>query len=161
VKKLAGLKIKSKRGVIMNPKARRLAREYALQALYQWQIAHHAPSDIQSQFLAHPFNKKTDLDYFKELLHSIPDHSVELDAYMGPFLNRPIDELDPIELAILRISIYELAKRSDVPYRVIINEALELAKKFGSIEGYKFVNGILDHVARQLRAHEITADKKQ
>jgi N utilization substance protein B len=144
----------------MNPTARRLAREYALQALYQWQIAHNAPTDIQSQFLAHAFNKKTDLEYFKELLHSIPNQYEELDGYMTPFLSRPIDELDPIELAILRISIYELAKRLDVPYRVVINEALELAKKFGSIEGYKFVNGILDHVARELRVSEIAAAKK-
>jgi N utilization substance protein B len=144
----------------MNPTARRLAREYALQSLYQWQIAHHLPSDIEAQFLAHPFNKKTDLDYFKELLHAIPDQYEELDAYMTPFLSRPIDELDPIELAILRISIYELAKRLDVPYRVIINEAMELTKKFGSIEGYKFVNGILDHIARELRAQEVAAAKK-
>ena len=143
----------------MNPTARRLAREYALQALYQWQIAHNPPADIQSQFLAHPFNKKTDLEYFKELLHSIPNQHEELDCHMIPFLSRSIDELDPIELAILRISIYELAKRLDVPYRVIINEALELTKKFGSIEGYKFVNGVLDHVARKLRTHETTTKK--
>jgi N utilization substance protein B len=144
----------------MNPTARRLARGYALQAIYQWQIAHNAPADIQAQFLAHQFNKKTDLEYFKELLNSIPDQYEELDNHMIPFLSRPIEELDPIELAILRISIYELAKRPDVPYRVVINEALELAKKFGSIEGYKFVNGILDHVARELRPVEVAANKR-
>lgn len=144
----------------MSPTARRLAREYALQALYQWQIAQNAPSDIYSHFLSYTYNKKTDLDYFKELLYAIPDQHEVLDGYMTPFLSRPIDELDPIELNILRISIYELANRLDVPYRVIINEALELSKKFGSIEGYKFVNGILDHVARQLRTHEVTAAKK-
>lgn len=138
----------------MNPTARRLAREYALQSIYQWQIAHNMPADIHTQFLKHSYNKKTDLAYFKELLFSIPDQYEILDRHMIPFLSRPIEELDPIELAILRISIYELANRLDVPYRVVINEALELTKKFGSVEGYKFVNGILDHVARELRALE-------
>ena len=79
---------------------------------------------------------------------------------MTPFLSRPIDELDPVELAILRLSIYELAKRPDIPYRVVINEALELTKKYGSIEGYKFVNGVLDHVAKEVRKIEIAEDKK-
>lgn len=145
----------------MNPTARRLARQYAMQALYQWQLSHTAPAEIEDQFIRHQkMNKKTDLVYFKELIHGIPDHQDELDNHMNPFLSRPIDELDPIELAILRLSIYELAKRLDVPYRVAINEALELAKKYGSVEGYKFVNGILDQVAKKLRAHEIAADKK-
>jgi len=145
----------------MNPKARRFARQYAVQALYQWQISHTLPRDIETQFLLHhQMSKKTDLVYFKELIHAIPEHHDELDNYMNPFLNRPINELDPVELAILRLSIYELAKRWDIPYRVIINEALELTKKFGSIEGYKFVNGVLDHVAHTIRSTEIHAEKK-
>jgi N utilization substance protein B len=145
----------------MNPIARRLAREYALQSLYQWQIANNAPTDIHAQFLNYAYNKKTDLIYFKELLFSIPDQHEELDQHMIPFLNRPFDEVDPIELIILRIAIYEMAKRPDVPYRVVINEALELAKKFGSVEGYKFVNGILDHIAKELRTHEVAAHKDE
>lgn len=145
----------------MNPTARRFARQYALQALYQWQIAHTLPADIEEQFLVHQqMSKKTDLAYFKDLVHAIPEYHEELDQHMIPFLSRPIEELDPIELCILRLSIYELAKRLDVPYRVVINEALELTKKFGSIEGYKFVNGILDHVARKLRTHEMAVEKK-
>src|ERR671938_485704 len=113
----------------MNPTARRFARQYALQALYQWQLSHTLPADIEAQFLAYQrMNKKTDLIYFKELLHAIPEQYEELDGYMTPFLSRPLDELDPIELTILRMSIYELAKRLDVPYRVAINEALELTK---------------------------------
>lgn len=145
----------------MNPTARRFARQYALQALYQWQISHTLPAEIEEQFLVHQqMSKKTDLAYFKDLVHAIPEYHEEIDNYMIPFLNRPIDELDPIELSILRLSIYELSRRLDVPYRVVINEALELTKKFGSIEGYKFVNGILDHVARQLRTHEISGEKK-
>ena len=145
----------------MNPSARRLARQYALQALYQWQLSEAVPAEIEAQFLKHQkMNKKTDFVYFKELIHAVPNHFAELDQLMTPFLSRPIDELDPVELAILRLSIYELAKRPDIPYRVVINEALELTKKYGSIEGYKFVNGVLDHVAKKVRKIEIAEDKK-
>lgn len=144
----------------MNPTARRLARQYALQGMYQWQLSDTRPADIILQLMAQQFNKKTDVDFFRELVYKIPLHHVELDNHMIPFLKRPIDELDPIELAILRIGIYELANRLDIPYRVTINEALELTKKFGSIEGYKFVNGVLDQVAHQLRPLEIAANKK-
>lgn len=146
----------------MNPYARRNARHHALQAMYQWQISQSPISEIEAQFLAHhTANKKIDLDYFKELIRAVPVQYQELDELMTPYLSRPLDELDPIELAILRLSIYELAKRPDIPYRVVINEALELAKKFGSVEGYKFVNGILDQVAKKLRIHEINAENKK
>lgn len=144
----------------MNPSARRNAREYALQAMYQWQITETPLHELELQFLTREIRKKTDLDYFRELIHSIPKQCDELDLLMTPFLSRPLKELDPIELAILRIGIYELSKRLDVPYRVAINEALELAKKFGSIEGFKFVNGVLDQLAKKLRTHEINANKK-
>lgn len=145
----------------MNPKARHNARFYALQAMYQWQVSRTPPSEIEEQFIAHQINKKIDLDYFKELLHSVPKYQEELDQHMIPFLSRPLEELDPIELAILRLSIYELINRLDIPYRVIINEALELTKKFGSIEGYKFVNGVLDQVARKTRSVEVTLSKNK
>lgn len=145
----------------MNPTARHNARQYALQALYQWQITETPLAELESQFLTHEIRKKTDLDYFKELLHAVVKQYAELDERMTAFLtNRALDELDPIELTCLRIATYELNYRLDVPYRVIINEALELTKKFGSIEGYKFVNGVLDQLAKQLRTVEITADKK-
>jgi N utilization substance protein B len=144
----------------MNPTARRNAREYALQAMYQWQISETPLSDLEYQFLTKEIRKKTDLEYFKELMHNIPASTDELDNEMSPFLSRPLSELDPIELAILRIGIYELSKRLDIPYRVAINEALELTKRFGSIEGFKFVNGVLDQVAKKLRVHEVAAHKK-
>ncbi len=144
----------------MNPTARRHARQYALQAMYQWQISATPVKEIELEFLVHHIKQKTDLDYFKELIHGVPENCEEIDNHMTPFLNRPIHELDPVELAILRLGIYELAKRLDVPYRVSINEALELTKKFGSVEGYKFVNGVLDQVARLLRIDEIKAGKK-
>lgn len=145
----------------MNPFARRNARHHALQAMYQWQLSNAPITEIEAQFIAHHMeNKKIDLAYFKELINAIPTQHEALDQTMVPFLSRPLQELDPIELAILRLGIYELANRLDIPYRVVINEALELAKKFGSIEGYKFVNGILDQVAKKLRKQEIDSHKK-
>lgn len=143
----------------MNPTRRRNARFYALQAMYQWQISHTPVTELETEFLAHQIKKKIDLDYFKELIHAIPTHVDTLDQEMKPFLKRPLAELDPIELAILRLGIYELAHRPDIPYRVAINESLELTKQFGSIEGYKFVNGVLDQVAHKLRKIEISEAK--
>jgi transcription antitermination protein NusB len=144
-----------------SPAARRNARHYALQAMYQWQLSQTPTADIESQFLNRPLKKKMDLEFFKELIHTVPKRADELDQHMLPFLNRSLKELDPIELAILRLGIYELAYRLDIPYPVVINESLELTKKFGSIEGYKFVNGILDQVARKIRAIEVNASKKK
>jgi len=139
----------------INPIARHNARRYALQAMYQWQIADTAINEIENEFLQYHIDKKLDLAYFKELIHGVPKHQQEIDQEMQPFVGRPLSEIDPIELAVLRLAIYELIKRLDVPYRVIINEALELAKKFGSIEGHKFVNGVLDRIAKKNRVTEI------
>lgn len=140
----------------MKPKGRTLARQYALQGMYQWQLTHALSKDIEMEFLTYQsLNKKVDIEYFKELINEVPKRHAEIDETMIPFLKRPLQELDPIELAVLRISIYELTFRLDIPYRVIINEALELTKKFGSVEGYKFVNGVLDHIARKIRSVEI------
>lgn len=143
----------------MNPNARHYARRCALQAMYQWQIADTSIHDIESEFLQYHLNKTIDIAYFKELIHGIPVYKQEIDMAMQPFLGRLLDEIDPIELAVLRLAIYEFIKRQDVPYRVIINEALQLTKKFGSIDGYKFVNGVLDRVAKKIRLHEVM--KKQ
>lgn len=144
----------------MSPTARRNARFYALQAMYEWQINQTPIADLEANFLIHQIKKKTDIEYFKELIHAVPKNFDDLDTQMKPFLNRPFNELDPIELAILRLGIYELQHRLDIPYRVSINESLELTKKFGSVEGFKFVNGVLDQVARKLRKPEVEAHKK-
>lgn len=144
----------------MNPTARRNARYYALQAMYQWQMNHVPLAELETDFLINHIKKKTDVEYFKELIHAVPTQLDNIEEHMIPFLKRPINELDPVELAILRLGIYELQHRLDIPYRVVINEYLELTKQFGSIEGFKFVNGILDQVARQLRQHEVAAHKK-
>jgi len=143
----------------INPNARHNARRYLVQAMYQWQVAHTPVNDLEHEFLRYHIEKKADLEFFKELLHGIPKHQQEIDAEMQPFLARSLSEIDPIELAVLRVAIYELIKRPDIPYRVIINEALQLTKKFGSIEGYKFVNGILDRIAKKNRATEINMRK--
>lgn len=140
----------------MNPTARRNARYYALQAMYQWQINETPLAELETDFLINHIKKKTDREYFKELIHAVPQSCDELDEHMIPFLSRPLKELDPIELAILRLGIYELAHRLDIPCRVSINESLELTKQFGSTDGFKFVNGILDQVARQLRKTELS-----
>lgn len=139
----------------MTPATRRNSRRYALQAMYQWQIAGTGMDIIEAEFLKYHVDKKFDLAYFKELIHGILECQTEIDGEMRAFLSRPFSEIDPVELSILRLATYELLKRPDVPYRVIINEALELAKTFGSVEGYKFVNGILDRVAKKNRATEI------
>jgi len=139
----------------MTPTARRLAREYALQAIYQWQLADTPAHEIEADFLTTQVKRKTDRAYFSEILHTVIKQSAALDTEIEVFLtDRKITELDPIELAILRISAHELLNRPDVPWRVIINESLELTKKFGSTEGYKFVNGVLDKLARKLRPTE-------
>lgn len=136
------------------PAARHNARRYAVQALYQWQLAGNTTIEIESEFTKYHITEQTDLEYFKELLHNIPKQQPEIDQAMQPFLTRSQQDIDPVELAILRLAIYELLKRPDVPYRVIINEALELTKQFGSVEGFKFVNGVLDKVASVTRPHE-------
>lgn len=142
----------------MTPTARRLAREYALQAIYQWQLSATPVREIEADFLTNQIRKKTDRIYFSEILKTVVQQHQIFDAEMIPFLDRKITELDPIELAILRISICELMHRLDVPWRVIINEALDLTKKFGSVEGFKFVNGVLDKLARKLRPEETKAN---
>ena len=144
----------------LSPAARHNARRYALQAMYQWQISSATIADIQMEFMNYHIDKKLDLEYFKELINGVPQCQQEIDQEMQPFLGRPLLEIDPIELAVLRIAVYELLKRPDVPYRVIINEALELTKKFGSIEGFKFVNGVLDRVAKKTRVTEINMGRE-
>lgn len=145
--------------VPLNPIARHNARRYAMQAMYQWQLAGTSLAEIEAEFLKYHIDKKIDLPYFKELVHAVPKHQHEIDKEMQPFLTRALQEIDAIELAVLRLAVYELMKRPDIPYRVIINEALELTKKFGSIEGYKFVNGILDRVAKKNRPLDKSAKK--
>lgn len=142
-------------------KARSRARRLAVQALYQWQLTGMTAYDIEQQFLAGDEMGGADRDYFHELLHEVPRHADALDAQISPLLDRPLKEVDPVERAILRLGAYELAHRLDVPYRVVINEAIELAKTFGGEQGHKYVNGILDALAKNLRAAEVAARRQK
>jgi len=139
----------------INIAARHKARRFALQALYQWQIAKHSVSEIAAQYAEERLMPKADQAYFKELITEIPARQEELDSHFQPFLDRNLTELDPVELAILRMAAYEMALRLEIPYRVVINEAVELAKEFGAEESYKYINGIVDQLAKKLRVVEI------
>ena len=135
----------------MKPAARRRARECALQALYSWQLSNNDIADVEYQFLAEQDVKDVDVNYFRELLAGVATNSAYLDDLMKPYLSRRLDELGEVEKAALRIALFELSKRSDVPYKVAINEGIELAKVFGAEDSHKFVNGVLDKAAPQIR----------
>lgn len=130
------------------------ARRCAAQALYQWQLTGQEPTTITSQFLADQDLPKADPEYFQELVHRVPVLAEEIDAAFEPFLDRPLAQVDPVERAILRIGGYELMQRPDIAYRIVINEAVELAKLFGAEQGHRFVNGVLDKLAHRVRKAE-------
>ena len=136
---------------------RRKARHYGMQALYQWYMAGAPLSDIEAEFRADYDFSHVDLAYFQALLHGVPAKVDELEAAFGPLLDRRLEELDPIERTLLRMGTFELLERPDVPYKVVINEAVALAKKFGATDSHKYINGVLDRAARQLRKVEIEA----
>ena len=139
---------------------RREARQLATQALYQWHMAKQSLNEIEAQFRVD--NDCTDVDaaYFREILHGVPAHKGEIDAALIPCLDITIEELDPVELCAMRLSTWALLKRVDVPYRVVINEGIELAKFYGSTAGHKYVNGRLDKLAPRLREAEVKAHKR-
>jgi len=136
---------------------RRKARHYGMQALYQWHMAGASVTDIEAEFRADYDFSHVDLEYFQALLHGIPACVDELDAAMEPLLDRKLDDLGPVERALLRMGMYELIHRIDVPFKVVINEEVALAKKFGATDSHKYINGVLDKAARQLRKVEIDA----
>ncbi|WP_455206527.1 transcription antitermination factor NusB [Kaarinaea lacus] len=140
-------------------KARSLARKRAVQALYMWEMTKINLSDIDQQFVLEHDMNTVDMKYFHELLHQIPAHADVIDDHINSLLDRPFDEVDPVERAVMRLGVYELQYRPDIPYRVVINEAVEIAKTFGAEDGYKYVNSILDGVAKKLRATEVKAKR--
>ena len=142
-------------------KARSRARQRAVQALYQWQMTAQNLGEIEAQFIADREMGKADLEFFHELLHQVPAQLDVLDAELAGLADRPVEQIDPVERAILRMGTYELMHRLETPYRVVINEAVELAKIFGAEQGHKYVNGVLDQVARQVRAVEIKAKQRR
>ena len=138
-----------------SPAARRKARSFALQAIYQWHMAGADLAKIEAEFRADNDMSKVDLEYFHEILHGVPRELTALDQIITPLLDRDSEEMTPVELSILRLATYEMIHRIDVPYKVVINEAVELAKSFGATDGHKYVNGVVDKIAQQVRTVEV------
>ncbi len=135
----------------MKPAARRRARECAVQALYSWQLSKNDILDVEHQFLMDLETNGVDIIYFRTLISGVATHAGVLDTLMAPYLSRHLDDLGQVERAILRIALFEFKMREDIPYKVVINEAIELAKTFGAEDSHKFVNGVLDKVALTFR----------
>ena len=138
----------------MKPAARRKARKFALQGLYQLYMADHAVSDTEAHLQEEINPEKVDLDYFQQLLRGCAKETAYLDDLYQEFLDRPFADLTPIECCILRLACFEMDKHHEVPYKVVINEALELGKRFGAVDAHKFLNGVLDKLANKLRPLE-------
>lgn len=131
------------------------ARKCAVQALYQWQVSGASLSRIEMHFLEEERLKGAQKKYFSELFYGVPKQLTDIDQVLTEFVDRPVERVDPVERAILRIGVYELINRLETPYKVIINEGVNLAKFFGADGSHKYVNGILDKVAQKKRAVEI------
>ena len=137
---------------------RRRARHYALQSLYQWSMTQAALNEIEAEFRIDNDFSHVDGEYYHELFTGVVAGVESLDALFASKLDRPLKELDPIELALLRMGAFELRERIDVPYKVVINESVALAKKFGATDSFRYINGVLDKVAREFRTLEIQAE---
>ncbi|QPG06592.1 transcription antitermination factor NusB [Salinimonas marina] len=138
----------------MKVSARRKARELAVQGVYSWQMSKNDIAQVELSLATSNNMHQVDMVYFQALLRGVAHDASRLDAAIKPYLGRLPEELDPIEKAIIRVATYELVERMDVPYRVIINEAIELAKVFGAEDSHKFINGALDKAVRKLRESE-------
>ena len=142
------------------PDRRRAARELALQALYQMHMSGASAVDVQAEFLVDQDFKNADKRMFGQLLRGVAAQIASLDMMIAQYLDRKLSDLDPIELNVLRMGAFELSDSVTVPYRVVINECIELGKVFGSTDGHKYVNSILDKIALDHRLVEITAKQK-
>ncbi|MDB5805058.1 MAG: utilization substance protein [Betaproteobacteria bacterium] len=140
--------------------ARRRSREFAVQGLYQWQLNATDPTLIADDLKRTKGFEQADEKHFRELLYGTVEHAESLRAELRPYLDRPVKELSPVEHAILLVGVYELKHHVEVPYRVVINECVELAKTFGGTDGFKYVNGVLDKAAAGMREIEIKGARK-
>ena len=138
----------------MKPSPRRKARELAVQAIYSWQLSRNSVTDIEVNFLTDNSARRFDIPYFQQLLHWVTKSVGSIDEAISPHVDRPLEEVDHVEKAILRVAIYELKDCKDVPYKVVINEAIELAKSFAADDSHKFVNGVLDKAVKLIRPEE-------
>ena len=141
--------------------AKSKARRCAVQALYQWQMTGQNLSTIEREFQEDQRLKNAQKSYFADLFHGVPKNLDKIDASMLDFVDRDVEKLDPVERAILRIGVYELLQKPEIPYRVVINEGVELAKCFGADGSHRYVNGVLDKVAQIQRKLEIEAKQKK
>jgi N utilization substance protein B len=140
-----------------NRSPRHRARELALQGVYQWRVTAGEDEQIEKQIHAEKNLGRYDKDLFSKLLRGTLSRHADLEVLLSPYLDRPLAELSPVEFAVLMLGAFELSQHLEVPYRVVINEAVELAKTFGGTDGHKYVNGVLDKLAAQLRAVEVAA----
>ena len=140
---------------------KRRARKLALQSLYQWHMANADLYEIEAQFSAANNMEKVDVDYYRRLVYGIPKHLADIEAAIIPFLDRPIESLNPIELTILRVCTFELYHCVEIPYRVILDESVSLAKAFGSQDGHRYVNGVLHNMAQTVRKIEIESTNRR
>lgn len=138
----------------MKPSPRRKARELAVQAVYSWQLSQNDIAEVEANFLADNSARRFDIAYFQQLFRGVSAQVGSLDEKISPHVDRPLDDVDHVEKAILRVAVFELTDCNDVPYRVIINEAIELAKSFAADDSHKFVNGVLDKVVKLVRPNE-------
>ena len=137
--------------------ARTRARELMVQALYQKQIAGHSTAELVAQFQEDTAYARVDQEFFDEAFPAISNSQNDLEKQIDDLIDRPLEQLDPIELSILLIGVHELTTRVDIPYKVVINEGVNLAKRFGSVEGHKYINACLDVAAQSLRPIEVQA----
>ena len=145
----------------VDPVLRSRARRRALQAVYAWQIAGGSAQQVIAQFAHEQAREQADLAYFEDLMRGVLEHRGELDVALAAYLDREVEQVDAVERAALRIAAYELLHRPDVPYRVVINEAIDSTKRFGSEHGHTYVNGVLDHAAAAWRAVEFNAARNR
>ncbi len=143
-----------------NKSPRHRARELALQGIYQWRITAGDDAKIEKQIHAEKNLGRYDKELFSKLLRGALSQHADIEALLAPHLDRPLAELSPVEFAVLLLGAFELSQHLEVPYKVVINEAVELAKTFGGTDGHKYVNGVLDKLAPQLRALEFAVHGK-
>ncbi len=143
----------------IDPAARSRSRRRALQALYAWQMSGQSMAEVIEQFRHEQDMQIADLDYFEDLLRGVDGHLARIDEQLRGFVDRDMAEIDPIERGVLRLAAYELLFRPDVPYRVVLNEAVETTKRFGADNGHTYVNGVLDRAAATWRTVEFAAER--
>lgn len=143
----------------MSKGSRHKARQAAVQALYQWQLTQELTGGVEAHFVLEQEFAGIDMEYFQQLLSEIPRHRAKLDQSLRPHVDRALEDIDPVERAILWLGAYELEFRPEIPYRVVLDEAVELAKTFGAEHGHRYVNAVLDKMALRLRATEIEASQ--